>query len=257
MIELGVREDGKPWVMRLADSSGILIGGVPGSGKSGVLAALLAGLAGTPGVEIAGVDLKGGVELGPWAPCMLTLATTLEEAVPVLEEGVELLQHRYKVLWGQGARHIAELAPAPPLRVIVADEAADLFTPAPGSKTEKELTDRALRAALSIARRGRAGGVLLGLATQKPDSVAVPTALRDQLGHRIQLRVSTRQHAETILGGLVDLAEVTWQIPPHLPGVALVAGSEPEPFLARAYQVTTEDVRRIVEHANRGQSVNG
>jgi hypothetical protein len=58
VVELGVREDGQPWVMRLTDSSGVLIGGVPGSGKSGVLAALFAGLAGAPGVEIAGIDLK-------------------------------------------------------------------------------------------------------------------------------------------------------------------------------------------------------
>jgi S-DNA-T family DNA segregation ATPase FtsK/SpoIIIE len=248
VIEIGIREDGQPWVLSLAECSGVLIGGQPGAGKSGTLRAILAGLIGSPSVEVAGIDCKAGVELGPWQPAMLTLATTLANAVDVLEDGAQLLDDRFDLMRAAGVADVTELADpkAHPLRVIVVDEASDLFVPPPGDRIAKDLTDRAVAAAVTIARKGRSGGVRLVLATQKPDSVSVPTVLRDQLGPRIALRTPTRHHAETILGGLVDLADVPWRIPPQLPGVALVAGVEVEPFLARAYAVTATDVRGTV-----------
>ena len=249
VVELGVREDGEPWILSLAGCSGVLLGGMPGAGKSGTLRALLAGLVGSPQVEVAGADLKEGVELAGWEPAMLTLATTLEEAVTVLEDGVDLLNYRFQLMRLARVVDVAHLphSDTHPMRVIVVDEAADVFVAPPGDRTAKDLVDRAVSAAVTIARKGRAGAVRLVVSTQKPDAVATPTVLRDQLGPRIAHRTATRQHAETILGGLVDLADVPWQISPDTPGVALVAGSEPEPFLARAHHVSADDVRRIVE----------
>ncbi|MCW3040044.1 MAG: cell division FtsK/SpoIIIE [Solirubrobacterales bacterium] len=256
VVELGIREDGQPWSLSFQSCSGVLVAGMPGAGKSGTLRALLAGLVGAPRTEVAGIDLKAGVELGPWEPAMLTLATSLAEAVAVLEEGVDLLDRRFHLMRAAHVVDVTELhhSVEHPMRVIVVDEAADLFAAPPGDRAAKELTDRAVAAAVTIARKGRAGSVRIVLATQKPDATTIPTVLRDQLGPRIAHRTPTRQHAETILGGLVDLTQAPWQIPPNLPGVALVAGSEPEPLLARAYQVTSEDVRRIVKQATREQA---
>jgi S-DNA-T family DNA segregation ATPase FtsK/SpoIIIE len=253
VVELGIREDGQPWVLSMAGCSGALIAGMPGAGKSGTLRALLAGFVGAPRTEVAGIDLKAGVELGPWEPAMLTLATSLGEAVAILDDAVEILGRRFALMRLAHVVDVTELRSAAdhPMRIIVIDEAADLFVAPPGDRAAKELTDRAVAAAVTIARKGRAGGVRLVLATQKPDATTIPTVLRDQLGPRIAHRTPTRQHAETILGGLIDLAEAPWQIPPKLPGVGLVAGSDPEPFLGRAYHVTAEDVSRIVKQVPR------
>ena len=61
--------------MRLAHRHGLL-GGVAGAGKSGVLNVILAELVACPDVVLWGVDLKGGMELRPWAACLDRLATT-------------------------------------------------------------------------------------------------------------------------------------------------------------------------------------
>ena len=52
------------------------IGGIAGSGKSGVLNVILGNLAACPDVVLWGIDLKGGMELRPWASCLARLATT-------------------------------------------------------------------------------------------------------------------------------------------------------------------------------------
>jgi S-DNA-T family DNA segregation ATPase FtsK/SpoIIIE len=63
-VELGVFEDGSPVLARLAYRN-VLIGGVTGSGKSGVLNVVLAALVACRDVVLWGVDLKGGMELRP------------------------------------------------------------------------------------------------------------------------------------------------------------------------------------------------
>jgi len=72
-IPLGLFEDACPVAVTLAYRHA-LVGGVAGAGKSGVLNALLASLTGCPDVVLWGVDLKGGMELRPWAPCLDRLA---------------------------------------------------------------------------------------------------------------------------------------------------------------------------------------
>jgi DNA segregation ATPase FtsK/SpoIIIE, S-DNA-T family len=48
--------------------------------------------------------------------------------------------------------------------------------------------------------RGRAVGIIVLAATQKPSGDVVPTALRDLFGFRWALRCSTPQASDTILG---------------------------------------------------------
>src|SRR5262249_15472709 len=75
LVELGVHEDGTPVRVSVLRRHG-LVGGVAGSGKSGVLNVLLGALTGCGDVVLWGIDLKGGMELRPWSPCLRRLATT-------------------------------------------------------------------------------------------------------------------------------------------------------------------------------------
>ncbi len=78
-VELGLSEDGRR-VRIMMLRRNILIGGTTGAGKSGIVNIILAILAACRDVEIWGVDLKGGMELAPWAACLSRLATTPEQA---------------------------------------------------------------------------------------------------------------------------------------------------------------------------------
>ncbi|MGH3921808.1 MAG: hypothetical protein ACRDTT_02850, partial [Pseudonocardiaceae bacterium] len=68
-VPLGLFEDARPATLTLTHRHGLL-GGVAGAGKSGVLNVILATLAACSDVVLWGIDLKGGMELGPWASCL-------------------------------------------------------------------------------------------------------------------------------------------------------------------------------------------
>ncbi len=68
-IELGLFEDGRPAKVLLLRRNA-LVGGIIDSGKSGILNVILGNLAACRDVVIWGVDLKGGMELEPWASCL-------------------------------------------------------------------------------------------------------------------------------------------------------------------------------------------
>src|SRR5262249_33826161 len=75
LLPLGLFEDGRPVGVVLLRRH-VLIGGMVGSGKSGILNVILAYLITCVDVRVWGIDLKGGMELQPWQPCLDRLATT-------------------------------------------------------------------------------------------------------------------------------------------------------------------------------------
>ena len=75
-MEIGLSEAGRT-VRLLFLRRNVLIGGIMGAGKSGILNLIIANLAACPDVTLWGVDMKGGMELQPWAECFDRLAFTL------------------------------------------------------------------------------------------------------------------------------------------------------------------------------------
>ncbi len=71
-----------------------LFGGATGSGKSGGLNVLMGNLTACTDVVIWAIDLKRGMELGPWASCLGRLATTPAEARALLADAVAILEAR-------------------------------------------------------------------------------------------------------------------------------------------------------------------
>lgn len=220
---------------QLADTHPVgrcVIGGATGSGKSGVVNVLLAALTRCTDVAVWGIDLKGGMELGPWRSCLDRLATTPGEAVELLRDGVDQLDGRAGVLAVQGQR-AWQPTPGRPALVIVVDEYA-------------ELPDTAHRYADSIARRGRASAVQLVVATQRPTQKAMgQSAVRSQMDIRICLRVRERKDTDLILGQ--GMANAGWH--PHTldkPGTFLIASAEHGmPRRARGYLLTDRNVAEV------------
>jgi S-DNA-T family DNA segregation ATPase FtsK/SpoIIIE len=231
-IELGVFEDTTtvrvPLLRRHA-----LIGGTTDSGKSGVLNVILGNLVACPDVVLWGIDLKGGMELRPWAPCLGRLATTPDEATKMLADAVAVLDARAHAASHDNTR-VWEPTPDAPALVIVIDEYAELADTAPAAVGHAE----------SVARRGRAVAVDLLAATQRPTQKAMGGgALRSQMSVRVCLRVRERRDVDLIL----DRGMLSGGWHAHTldaPGKFYVlADGHNQPRRARAYLVTDDQVR--------------
>lgn len=241
-IELGVFEDGSA-VRVLLLRRHALIGGVVGSGKSGVLNAILAHLSSCRDVDLWGIDLKGGMELLPWRSCLARLATTRADAVALLRDGVSELDRRAARSAGSGQR-VWEPTASERALVIVIDEFA-------------ELPEEAAEYADSIARRGRAVAVTLLVATQRPTQRAMGRgSARSQMDIRICLRVRERRDVDLILGqGMLSAGWSAHSL--DSPGKFLISSPEHQTLRrARAFHITDADVARIANENARDSSDN-
>ena len=230
-IDLGPFEDAVPCRVSFLRRH-VLFGGATGAGKSGGLNVLIGNLSACRDVVLWGIDLKKGMELGPWISCLDRLATTPDEARALLADAVAVLEARAAILAEQGQR-VCEPTPEMPALVILIDEYAELVDDAPG----------AIRHADSIARRGRAVAVNLIAATQRPTQKAMGHgAVRSQMDVRICFRVRERKDVDLILGQ--GMLAAGWQAHTlDAPGKFLVSAAEHDtPRRARAYLVTDEVV---------------
>ncbi|PRX98170.1 FtsK/SpoIIIE domain-containing protein [Allonocardiopsis opalescens] len=237
-LALGVFEDADPVRVPLLRRHA-LIGGIAGSGKSGVLNVVLAHLTACLDVVVWGVDLKGGMELAPWRACLDRLATTPAEAAALLRDATGVLDARAARLGTTGTR-VWEPTPDAPALVIVVDEYAELAEEAPAATGHAD----------SIARRGRAVAVTLIAATQRPTQAAMGRgAVRSQMDVRVCLRVRERRDTDLVLGQGMHAAG--WHA--HTldePGKFLVsAPGFDSPRRARAYLLTDDQIRTLA-HAH-------
>ena len=232
-MALGVGPGGRTVSVDLvADGPHALVAGTTGAGKSELLTTLVLALALThppDRLAILLVDFKGGTGLGPVAglPHVLEHVTDLDasHARRVLASLRAELRRREAVLAAAGARDLLELDPAdrstPPRLLVVVDELRALIEDVPDASA----------ALTRIAAQGRALGVHLVLATQRPAG-AVGADLRANVALRIALRVTDQADSTDVL----DAPDAA-RLDPATPGRAWVRrGTRPlEPVqVARA-----------------------
>jgi hypothetical protein len=236
-IDLGPFEDATPARVLFLRRHG-LFGGVSGSGKSGGLNVLMGNLTACADGVIWAIDLKRGMELGPWASCIARLATTPAEARALLADAVAVLEARAAMLAATGQR-VWEPTPDMPALIIIVDEYAELADDAPDATQDAD----------SVARRGRAVAVTLIAATQRPTQKAMGQgALRSQMDIRISFRVRERKDVELILGQ--GMLAAGWHAHTlNAPGKFLISAPEHDtPRRARAYLLTDDAVTATAEH---------
>src|ERR1700689_100173 len=239
-IDLGPFEDAMPARVLLLRRHA-LFGGATGSGKSGGLNVLMGNLTACADVVIWAIDLKRGMELGPWAACIDRLATTPAEARALLADAVAILEARAAFLAATGQR-VWEPSPDMPALVIIVDEYAELVESAAEATGDAD----------SIARRGRAVAVTLIAATQRPTQRAMGQgALRSQMDIRVCFRVRERKDVDLILGQ--GMLSAGWQAHTlNAPGKFLISAPEHDtPRGARAYLLTDQAVTETAsQHAS-------
>src|SRR3954471_7818051 len=191
-IPVGVDEQGDQVTVELVERN-VLIGGEPGAGKSVALSTVLAAGALDPEVRIWLLDGKL-VELAAWAPVAeRVVGPSGGEAIELLRAVRAEMEDRYRELLARGLRKVRR-GDGLPLHLVVCDELAFYLT-VPEKAVKQEFAEL-LR---DLVARGRAAGVIVCAATQKPGADVVPSALRDLFGFRWALRCTTPQASDTIL----------------------------------------------------------
>jgi hypothetical protein len=243
-IPLGIDEEGGVVTVHLPERN-ILVGGEPGAGKSAALSVLLATAALDPDACVWLLDGKL-VELAAWGPISRRLAgPDAQEAIAVLREARAEMDNRYRELMARGRRKV-QREDGLPLHLIVCDELA-FYLSVPDRKERQEFTEL-LR---DLVARGRAAGVIVCAATQKPGADVVPTALRDLFGFRLALRCSTPQASDTVLGqGWASAGADASTIPGGQRGVGYLLTEGERPVRIKGFYLDDADITAIVERAS-------
>jgi DNA segregation ATPase FtsK/SpoIIIE, S-DNA-T family len=205
---LGWAEDSSPVVIRSAEVSGTVVGGLAGFGKTMLVAHFLGQLAPSSAVQFVLIDGKGGPDYDRLFPrAWLSAKDDLGEVRDVLRRVHRLMVDRQgaiaQVLGVTDAWH---LGPSPrwPLVVVVIDEAHTFFHERKGTSPEVK-THNALVAELSrlveeLIRKGRNVAIQVMLLTQRANGDAIPTRIRDNCQVAISFATRTVDGAVAALG---------------------------------------------------------
>lgn len=198
---LGKDITGKTIIKDLGKIPHLLVAGATGTGKSVAINSLLGGLlmTKTPDeVKFVMVDPKMGVEMGLYngIPHLLTpVITDVTLVTDALEWVTGEMMRRYTQLKQINAKKLSEYNgkmgfTAMPYIVIVIDEMADLMLTS-GIEVETKIQ--------RIAQMGRAVGIHLILATQKPTVDVITGLIKSNIPGRMAFAVSTLIDSRVIL----------------------------------------------------------
>lgn len=169
---------GQPGGFSIREESGLVVGAMPGAGKTVLLSHVRSALAGRAVFHYFDGKLDAPEEF----------VTHLKEMQKVMEQRLA----RRLDFWNTQK--------PPKLLVAVLDEAQRVFQASGSSKEEKAAAEERGRLVRDLVQRGRSAGVVVVLASQRLTSDAIPTAVRDILGVKIAGRVTRPEDAELVLG---------------------------------------------------------
>jgi hypothetical protein len=241
-VPIGLDEAGRIVSVSLAERS-VLVGGTPGAGKSNLLNQVGAFVALDPSATLFCLDGKA-LELSRYAPLAAGFAgPDPVEGLAVLREVDAEMGRRYARLNEGTGRKITrdgELS----LLVVLVDEVSAYLTG--DRKQVGEFTDLLHR----LVTRGRAAGVVVVLATQKPSADVIPTAIRDNVTYRCALRTMTKEASDCILGGgLASDGYSATKIDPGTPGVCWLLAEGSVPTKVRCFHLDDEALDAVVAGA--------
>ena len=190
--------------------SNLLVGGIPGSGKTSCALAIVLGVSLDPTAELWIFELKGSGDLDSVKPICHRYVSgdedeDLEAALGGMRSGIAEYQRRAKFIKSLPAsevpegrkvtRALAEKYPEQDLgpRVIVIDEVQELFTHA-------DYKEEAAALATRLIKKGRAYGIILILLTQNPDAPSLPSSVSSSVGTRLCLAVMDWRANNNVLG---------------------------------------------------------
>ncbi len=204
-LPVGVDGSGRQVALPLRNLGNVLVAGLPGSGKSELLASMTAGLlrqdATGERLKVAMIDTKlvSFGNLPPMAALYARPALEIEDASALTWQLLEEVRRRFQLLHEARARTLEEYEQRTgerlPYLVGVYDELADMTT-----DSDRRRRDAFTAAAQEIGRKGRAAGVCLVMATQRPSADVIPSSLRNLAGAAVAFRVSKSDDSRLVIG---------------------------------------------------------
>ena len=233
-VYLGWNVFGKDVWLKPSNKAGMLISGLPGSGKTVTMLRILEEWR-AAGAVIRIADYKDGGDYQSFAaPEHPVIGGDMERTIAMLEDALREMDRRSDDMKRYGVMNYWDAQRRPPLYVVVIDECQELFETSGVDRRTKALAEKARTLVRSLVKRGRSRGMFVCLLTQKPDSTAIPTNIRDVCELKISGRQSTRQSSEAALGNLpVEGMRPNEDqvIPPNAAGRMIFVGQESNPVL--------------------------
>ncbi|BCJ74501.1 hypothetical protein CS0771_40450 [Catellatospora sp. IY07-71] len=243
-IFLGIDEFGAHVNLGLMGRN-LLVGGEPGGGKSGLLNAICAHAALSTDCRLVLFDGKL-VELGQWEDSADEfVGFDPERAINVMARLSALMNNRYTWMKAKGIRKID---PSHGLEAVltIIDEFA-LYTATYGDKKSQELFTALMR---DLVARGRACGMPVVAATQRPSFDIIPTSLRDLFAYRCAFRCTTESSSDVILAhGWAAKGYCATAILPTNQGEALLLAEGGIPRSIKGSFLTDDQIKQIADYA--------
>jgi DNA segregation ATPase FtsK/SpoIIIE, S-DNA-T family len=198
---LGKDITAKTQIKDLAKIPHLLVAGATGTGKSVAINSLLTGLLMTKSpdeVKFIMIDPKMGVEMAIYngIPHLLNpVITDPESVINALQWSIEEMMRRYRQLKQVRVKKLTEYNKkvgylAMPYIIVVIDEMADLMLTS-GADVETKIQ--------RLAQMGRAVGIHLILATQKPTVNVITGLIKSNIPGRMAFAVATSMDSRVIL----------------------------------------------------------
>jgi DNA segregation ATPase FtsK/SpoIIIE, S-DNA-T family len=243
-VQLGIDERGVPVRVGLGERN-LLAAGEPGAGKSVGLNLIVAHAALSLDCRLILVDGKR-VELGLWRHCAdAFIGPSITEAIDLLKHLQQAMDTRYDELLDTGRRNITPDC-GRPVVLVVFDELAYFSATVGEAKQQKEF----IVLIRDLVARGRAAGIIVVAATQRPSADIIPTSLRDLFGYRWAFRCTTDASSDVILGhGWANQGYSAAEIDPTARGVAWLIAEGGTPRRMKAAYLSDDQAARIAEHA--------
>lgn len=202
---LGRAEDGSNVVLPWLERGHMVLQGATGSGKSTAAYALLAGVAGCPDVQVAGVD-PSGVLFKPWAgyPGQHLRASGigdgLNAARSTLAALVDELDYRISLIPDDADKLIP--TPAAPLLVVVLEEVPGLYRAA--DVLDRKIGAEVRGAVGRLIAEGRKAAIRIVLVAQRSDANVVDGSVRAQASLRMSFACDDDALAMLHPRGVID-----------------------------------------------------
>ena len=199
---MGMTVEGNIFWADLTDPNmtGILVGGASGSGKSVFLRSAVIGLAlnATPQkIRITLIDPKrvSFTDLEELPHLEGPVVMDDDIAIETLDSLIDEMEYRYHLFEKNKVHDLTQynrtLQPLPH-HVVIIDEYGDLML----HKNKKEELERSIR---RLGQKGRAAGMHIVLATQRPDAKVVTPIIKANLALKVALKVATASNSFIIL----------------------------------------------------------
>ncbi|WP_396230981.1 cell division protein FtsK, partial [Frankia sp. EI5c] len=256
-LPFGSDARGRPVTVSLPENN-ILVGSLPGAGKTSAVRVLLLACGLDPTCETWVFNLKGTGDLDAAEKFAHRYVTGIDD--PSIEAALIALRD----LRAEVVRRAAALKNLPKdlcpdgkvtralanrrslgLHLLVAffDECQNLFThPVYGEEAGTLATD--------VIKLGRALGVVLVLATQRPDAASLPTGVSSSVSVRFCLRVMGQVENDMILGTSMYKNGVrATTLRPTDKGIGYLVGATDDPMIVRSAYIDTPTADRIADRA--------